>query len=136
MLVILAAGRSLAAEPSTRPQWDSAFVSVEVPRQVLTDQVFLAKVTMKNVGSIEWAGDNQPVLYSVDPEYNKTWGTHFIYMRQGNSAKPGQEFTFVSYLRAPSTAGEHAFIWRLGRKNSDGRPIFFGQSTAKQIITL
>ena len=58
------------------------------PRQLLTDEVFLAKVRMKNVGSIDWAGENQPVLYSVDPEYNKTWGTRTVEKRPPAPASP------------------------------------------------
>ncbi len=107
---------------------------MEVPAQVLTNQVFLAKITMKNTGGVAWQGESQPILYAQDPPRNKAWGTDFIYMRQGNSAKPGEEFTFISHSRAPGTPGEHVFQWRLGRRGRDGQVIYFGQATAPRTI--
>ena len=123
-----------AAEPSPPAPWDAEAVKLEIPSQVLTGQVFLAKVTMKNTGGTAWEGASQPVLHSQDPEDNQTWGTHFIYMRQGTSAQPGQEFTFVSYLKAPATPGEQPFKWRLARQTPDGKTVYFGQSTPPQTI--
>ena len=134
LLGVLLAGPLPAAEPSAATSWDARAVRVEVPERLLTDQVFLAKITMQNAGSIAWQGDSQPVLHSQNPDDNHTWGTHFIYMRQGNSAKPGEEFTFVSYLKAPGTAGEHSFQWRLGRRTPDGKTIFFGQPSPPQNV--
>ncbi|MCY2953920.1 MAG: NBR1-Ig-like domain-containing protein [Planctomycetota bacterium] len=123
-----------AAEPSARLKWDAKFVRMEIPETVLTDQVFLAKVIMRNTGSVAWEGQNQAILHSQNPEDNTTWGTHFVYMRQGNSAKPEEEFTFVSYLKAPSTPGKHAFKWRLARRTPDGKTEYFGESTAPRVI--
>jgi hypothetical protein len=136
LFAVLFAGPLLAAEPLGSTRWDAQAVKVEVPSQVLTDQVFPAKISMKNTGSAAWEGGNQPVLYSYCPEHNQTWGTDFIYMLQGNAARPGQEFTFKSYLKAPSAPGEHSFQWRLGRRAPDGKTIFFGQATAQQTISV
>jgi hypothetical protein len=117
-----AASQATAQEKQAgAPQWAAQYVGMEVLKQVLTDQVFPARITLKNTGSAAWTGipysdqpNAQPVLYSQDPERNKTWGTDFAYMGQGVAVPPGQEFTFVSHFKAPSTAGEYGFQWRPG----------------------
>lgn len=123
-----------AADPA--PDWDARHVRFEVPAKVLTDQVFLAKITMRNTGTAAWEGQTQPILYAQDPPGNRNWGTDFVYMRQGQRAGPGEEFTFVSHFRAPSAPGEHAFAWRLGRKGKDGRIVYFGQATEAQRVVV
>jgi hypothetical protein len=134
---------SAREKEAATPQWAARYVGMEVPKQVLTDQVFPARITVKNTGSAAWTGipysdqpNAQPVLYSQDPERNKTWGTDFAYMGQGVAVPPGQEFTFVSHFKAPSTAGEYGFQWRLARRAPDGKLVFFGQPTARELIAV
>ncbi len=132
---ILAPGssRCLADPPAqaTAPALDAGYVRMEIPQTLLTDQVFLAKITMKNTGSQAW-GDGMS-LRSQDPLDNTTWGTHFIIMGQGRNAKPGEEFTFSSYLKAPAVAGKFAFQWRVMR-NRDNE--MFGEPTAREFIVV
>ena len=127
--------------PAAAPQWDAKCIAVEVPEEVLTDQVFAGRITVKNTGSAPWksipfAGepDPQPILYSQDPDRNKTWGTDFAYVGQGKEIGPGKEFTFVSGFKAPSVPGEYSFQWRLARQVKNGDTIFFGEPTLRKVI--
>ena len=126
---------------TTPPQWQAKCLAVEVPAEVLTDQVFTGRITMKNSGSAPWAGipyageaNPQPVLYSQNPDRNKTWGTDFAYVGQGKEIGPGKEFTFVSDFKAPSLPGEYGFQWRLARRTKDGQTVFFGDATQRKVI--
>jgi len=141
--LMLAGGRLEAQRPAgtAMPQRDAKCIAVEVPEEVLTDQVFMGKITVKNTGSAPWvsipyAGEPnpQPILYSQDPDRNKTWGTDFAYVGQGKEIRPGEEFTFVSGFKAPSLAGAYGFQWRLARQTKDGKSVFFGAPTVHKVI--
>lgn len=127
--------------PAAVPQWDAKCIVVEVPEEVLTDQVFMGRITVKNTGSAPWrsipyAGEPnpQPILYSQNPDRNKTWGTDFAYVGQGKEIGPGKEFTFVSGFNAPSVPGEYSFQWRLARRVKEGDTVFFGDPTLRKVI--
>jgi hypothetical protein len=125
---------SFSAEPATQPDvpaLDAAYVRMEVPDKVRAGQVFAVTITMKNTGRDQW-GDGMKLL-SQDPVGNETWGTSFIIMGQGKNAKPGEEFTFASGLKAPPEPGKYAFRWRVAR-NRDG--VMFGQPTERKVITV
>jgi hypothetical protein len=140
----LSGGKAFAADESAAAlAWDAKYVGMEVPKSVLTDEVFAARITVKNTGSAAWAGipysdhaQPHPVLYSQDPERNKVWGTDFAYLGQGLEVKPGREFAFASHFKAPSAPGEYSFQWRLARRTRDGKLIFFGEATARQAINV
>jgi hypothetical protein len=141
--VCCAACNGLQASEAARGAegYDARFVKMEVPARVLTDLVFLARITMRNTGAVPWTGipysddpRRQPVLYSQSPERNKTWGIDFAYMGQGVEAGPSKEFTFVSHFKAPSTPGEYGFQWRLARRADDGRLVFFGEATDRRML--
>lgn len=86
--ILLAAGVSVSClaepAPAATPEFDAKYVKMEVPKQVLTDQVFLAKITMKNTGSQTWkeANRSHACLRSQDPQDNMTWGTNYIIQGQ------------------------------------------------------
>ena len=134
-LLVFAPGRSRChADPPAQAAaaaFDARYVRMEVPAKLLTDQVFLAKITMKNTGSQAW-GDGMK-LRSQDPPDNTNWGTSFIIMGQGRSAKPGEEFTFTSYLKAPAAAGKFAFQWRVAKIKDNE---MFGQPTARKFLVV
>jgi hypothetical protein len=144
---LILAGVGLAARgpagtaPTAAPQWDAKCVGVEVPEEVLTDQVFTGRISVKNTGSAPWASipyagepNPQPILYSQDPERNKTWGTDFAYVGQGKEIGPGKEFTFVSGFKAPAVPGQYGFQWRLARRANSGEALFFGEATVRKVI--
>ncbi|AMV26434.1 hypothetical protein VT84_18695 [Gemmata sp. SH-PL17] len=117
-----------------QPEWDSKYIKMEVPKEVTADQVFVAKVTMRNTGTQTWkeARDVVPSsLHSAEPADNLTWGTNFFIQGQGVVVAPGQDITYTSYLRAPSEPGKQNFQWRVhGPKGA------FGETTPKLEITV
>ncbi len=124
----------LKASPASPPavaEYDARFVSMEAPKQVLTDQVFAVKITMKNTGSKAWEGQAHAHLRSQDPPDNTTWGTHFILQGQGTSVAPGAEKVYQSQLKAPGTPGEFRFQWRLVQSQQG---TLFGEPTARAMI--
>jgi len=134
-LAVIAAEKAPQPQPSAAaPVFDAEYVSMDVPKQLITDQVFQVKIVMKNTGSQDWgpASATHAFLRSQDPPDNTTWGTNFIIQGQGRTVKSSQEFAFVSYLKAPGTPGEYAFQWRLAKKEQDRA--FFGQPTAREMI--
>ena len=144
-VLILANSQLHAQAPAgtSSAQWDAKCIAVEAPDDVLTDKVFTGKITVKNTGSAPWtsipyAGEPnpQPILYSQAPPHNKTWGTAFAYVGQGKEVAAGREFTFVSDFKAPDTAGQYDFQWRLARRTKDGEMIFFGEATVRKMINV
>ena len=144
LAALILAGVQLHAQgpAGTAPaQWDAKCIAVEVPEEVLTDQVFIGKITVKNTGSAPWSSipyagepNPQPILYSQAPTRNKTWGTDFAYVGQGKEIGPGKEFTFVSGFKGPGAPGEYGFQWRLARQAKDGKTVFFGEPTVRKVI--
>jgi hypothetical protein len=118
--------------------YDATCVKVVAPREVLTGQVFRAVIVMKNTGKQAWGPENNRHAYlrSQTPLDNKTWGCNFIIQGQGTNVPPGAEFTYASYLKAPSRPGKHIFQWRLARGTSlerdKGR--MFGEMTPLETI--
>ena len=127
-------------QAATAPAYDAVCVKVEMPKEVLTDQVFQAKVIMKNTGSQSWGPENHKHAYlrSQDPLDNNTWGCNFIIQGQGTNVPPGAQFTYASYLKAPGTPGKHVFQWRLSKGTSLERDKgeMFGKPTPPEIITV
>jgi len=116
-------------EPDVR-EWDAEFVKIEVPRTVRTNQVFPVAITMKNTGSTTWGFvsgvRSAPTMRSIAPYGNLTWGTNYIIQGQGTSVAPGEEFTYVSNLRAPNVPGKHVFRWQLHNETE-----LYGQPTPR-----
>jgi hypothetical protein len=142
LVVAMGSNKAIAEDqPGEASPWDAKYVGMEVPTQVLTDQVFPGRITVRNTGTAAWTGipysdhaQPHPVLYSQNPERNKTWGTDFAYMGQGLEVKPEQDFTFAPHFKAPSTPGEYGFEWRLAWRTRDGKLVFFGESTERKVI--
>lgn len=126
-----ASKQSHGPPPAPVAEYDAQFVAMEVPKHVLTNQVFAVKITMKNTGSKAWEGQAHAHLRSQDPPDNTTWGTHFILQGQGTNVAVGAEKVYQSQLRAPAASGEFSFQWRLVRAH-DGAP--FGEPTARAVV--
>ena len=117
LLVLTLPGTQAAQPDAAATEWDATHVGTDVPATVVADQVFVAKVTMKNTGTRAWSDALK--LRSQEPLDNTVWGTSFIYLGQGRSCKPGEEITFSSNLKAPGRPGKYGFRWRMAR-NQDG----------------
>jgi hypothetical protein len=129
-----------AVQPDIRAAYDARFVKMnDVPKRLLAGEVFFAEITMKNSGSQGWGPENEKhtVLRSQEPADNRTWGTSFITQGQGTNVPAGKEFTYHSWLMAPSAPGRHVFQWRLGRLADEGPPgrvALFGEATPRLVI--
>lgn len=130
LAVLLAPGK--AQEPAA--PFDAEFVRMEIPRKVLTDEVFPVKIVLKNTGTRAWREDQgtHTRLRSQDPEDNRTWGTNYIIQGQGVNVDPGAEMAFSSNLKAPGAPGPRVFRWRAARASGDGA--FFGKPTTAAVI--
>ncbi len=134
------AGQAQGPGGAEAPEYDAAFVKMsQLPEKLLTDQVFKAAITMKNTGSRSWGPEikDHSVLRSQAPPDNTTWGTYFIIQGQGTACRPGEEFTYASSLRAPSTPGEYVFQWRVARMDRgahNGPATPFGQPTPRLVV--
>ena len=123
-------------------QDNAQFISCTIPDTLVTDQVFEVKISMKNTGTTTWdyhAGNTPVTLVSKNPKFNKTWGTYFIIMGQGNTVAPGDTFTFQSRLKAPKTTGSQSFCWQIERwigaaGSFDTTTPFFGDSIPNRYI--
>jgi len=133
VLVCVSLWSSACRGGEAKPDLDAAFVKMTVPDKLVTDQVFHARITMKNTGTKNWAEREGFVrLYAVAPDHNSTWGTSGIILGQGRKIAPGATHTFDSWLRAPSKPGEYVFQWRVG-KHVGGK--LLGEPTeAKKIV--
>jgi hypothetical protein len=133
ILVLLALASGGTAQEPGAP-FDAEFVRMEIPKKVLTDEVFPAKIVLKNTGTRAWREDQgtHTRLRSQDPEDNLTWGTSYIIQGQGVNVEPGAEWAFTSNLKAPATPGPHVFRWRLARATGDSA--FFGKPTAAETL--
>ncbi len=120
--------------------YDAQFVKMtEVPKKLLTGEVFFVEITMRNTGAQGWGPENEKhtVLRSQEPADNETWGTFFITQGQGTNVPPGKEFTYHSWVMAPATPGEYVFQWRLGKFEGEGyagRVALFGEATPQLAI--
>jgi hypothetical protein len=129
---------SAAAGEPTRH--DSKFVKMsEIPKNLLTGQVFKVSCTFKNLGSESWGPEisKNVVLRSQEPLNNSIWGTFFVIQGQGTNVPPGAEFTFSSELQAPGKPGEYVFQWRLGKMDRGeyrGPATVFGEATPRLVI--
>ncbi len=145
-MVLGATALQVPAEPRTDRKTppagalNAAFVKMsELPEKLQTGELFKASVTVKNTGSQEW-GPRIPehaVLRPVPDTNDRTWGTHFIIQGQGKTCKPGQEFTFSSWLRAPDRPGDYAFQWsvaKMDRGSYRGPARAFGEPTPRKVI--
>ena len=120
---------SRAGETAARADCDAAFVEMAVPAKVITDQVFLARITLRNTGTATWRCTGPAHLRSLEPPLNANWGTSIVRTGQGAVVKPGDVYTFTSYLKAPARPGKVVFRWRLARGEA-----FFGEPTAARAI--
>ena len=59
----LEAQAAKATASTTTLPWDAKCVTVEVPAEVFTDQIFTGKITVKNTGSLPWTS----IPYAGEP---------------------------------------------------------------------
>ncbi len=98
-------------------KWDSEFLSATLPDTLITDEIFFADITIKNVGDTVWPMSDL-MLHSMLPDSNYIWGTYFALNHHGDDLSPGDAFTYSDNFRAPSTPGTYPFAWKCFFKKS------------------
>ncbi|OGJ87544.1 MAG: hypothetical protein A2268_03835 [Candidatus Raymondbacteria bacterium RifOxyA12_full_50_37] len=121
---------------------DAQYIGCVIPESLITDEVFEARISMKNTGTTTWgssSGQTPVTLVSQNPKCTMTWGTWFIILGQGNAIAPGDTFTFHSRLKAPSSPGTYDFGWQIerwlgGGGSFDTTTPFFGDTVTGESI--
>jgi hypothetical protein len=95
----------------TSQQYNSAFVSQNVPTTLTPGQSFNATLSWRNNGSATWNGSNGFQLRSQNPAGNSTWGGNTVTL-SGVTIGVGQTATITFTAFAPSTPGTYNFQWQ------------------------
>jgi hypothetical protein len=69
-------------------------------------------------------------LRSINPKTNTIWGADYILIAQGTLVRPGTEYTFRSFLRAPALPGQQSFQWQVSRDAA----LWFGETSPVRTI--
>src|SRR5574340_1819329 len=135
LLATLSMTAGLMGSPSPpKPGYDAAFVRMSAPESVRTHEAFPVTITVRNTGAQTWEGAAIR-LRSTDSANRSAWGTDYILIAQGTTVKPGEEYAFRSYLKAPAAAGKVSFQWQLRKDAEDGTvEKWFGQLTPAKTI--
>ncbi|MEW6207397.1 MAG: putative Ig domain-containing protein, partial [Acidobacteriota bacterium] len=113
------------------PQYDSQFVSQDVPTTLNPGQSFNATLRWTNTGSQTWLGSNGFRLGSQNPADNRTWGGNAVIV-SGLVINPGQQFNVTFTAFAPTTPGTYDFQWQCFQTGVG----FFGQLSTNVRITV
>ena len=96
---------------------NAQFISQSVPAAMTAGQNYNVSVTMKNIGSTTWTKSLNYKLGSQNPQDNGIWGAGRALLSDTDSISPGQSKTFTFNIKAPTTAGNYNFQWRMLKEN-------------------
>ncbi|MEW6211010.1 MAG: putative Ig domain-containing protein [Acidobacteriota bacterium] len=117
------------SEPA--PQYNSAYVSQNVPTSLTTGQSFSVTISWRNNGTATWNGSNGFQLRSQNPANNTTWGGNTVNLPSTTLA-PGETAAITFTSTAPTTPGTYNFQWQT-YQNGIG---FFGETSVNVSITV
>ena len=100
-----------------------------LPNPMVAGTSYPLSVTMKNTGTTTWSEAGSYHLGSQNPQDNVTWGLGRVFLGPTETVAPGASKTFTFNVRAPSTAGNYNYQWRMVR---DG-VAWFGSSTVNLV---
>ena len=146
--------KSAAAETLSKPELDSKVISVSVdgiahsaesaPVRIRAADIFSLEAYVQNTGTATWGevrseGERGGTFLSRGPDYNQTFGTHFIIHGQGARTLPNETYRLNTLLRAPTEPGEYTMIWQsadwLSASGEDYRTKpFFGEAITVRFI--
>ncbi|MFN7131105.1 MAG: NBR1-Ig-like domain-containing protein [Myxococcales bacterium] len=130
-LLKAALGAAVAPAPAPAPSAPanaSSFVSQTVPTTVAPGESFVAKLTFKNTGTATWTSSGGYAIHAAD----STWGGNRVSLTGSTtSVRPGAEYTFGFYAKAPTTPGTYRFQWQMGRNGEK-----FGAASQALTITV
>ena len=110
---------------------DALFVSQNVPATMNPGQIYIASITMANVGSAAWTTDRRFRLGAQNPANNLTWEINRVGL-PGN-IPAGANATFDFQVTAPATPGAYNFQWQMVL-DEDGAGFFGGLSSNLVVI--
>ena len=113
------------------PQYDSQFVSQDVPTTLTPGQSFNATLRWTNTGSQTWLGSNGFRLGSQNPADNRTWGGNAVFV-SSLVINPGQQLNLTFTAFAPTTPGTYDFQWQCFQSGVG----YFGQPSTNMRITV
>jgi len=126
---------------------DAAFVTQNVPATMTPGQTATVSVTMKNIGSMTWAGDpawngaSNPKPYRLGVKNANNWGLPLEKGATGsNTARVdvntkvalNQDHTFTFNITAPATPGTYDFQWQMVQEQVE----WFGATTPSVSIVV
>jgi hypothetical protein len=113
-------------------QFDSQFVSWNVPTTLQPGQSFQVNVKFNNTGTQPWVSGLTTDFYlaSQNPALNQTWGGNGVPLASFPT-QPGQQLDLTFSANAPTTPGTYNFQWQLYQNGGIG---FFGQITPNVAI--
>ena len=94
----------------------ATFVSQSVPAQMTVGLIYNVSVIMKNAGTTTWTRAGAYKLGSQNPQDNLRWRIGRVELGAADSIPPGGTKRFDFQVRAPATAGNHPFQWRMLRE--------------------
>jgi hypothetical protein len=112
-------------------QYDSQFISQNVPATLQPSQAFSINVKWLNTGNQTWEGSTNTALRSQNPADNITWGGNTVPLIFFSVA-PGQQLDLTFTAFAPRASGTYEFQWQL-YQNDVG---FFGQKSINVSIVV
>ena len=112
-------------------QYDSQFVSQNVPATLQPRQAFSVNVKWLNTGTQTWEGSTGTVLRSQNPVDNITWGGNTVPL-VFFSVLPGHQLDLTFTAFAPAASGTYNFQWQLYRDDAG----FFGQKSANVSVVV
>jgi hypothetical protein len=104
-------------------QRDAQFVSQSLPVQLIAGHAYVATLTMRNTGTIQWSPATHFCLGSQNPQDNTRFGTSRAQLTQ--SVAPGALATFQITISAPASPGTYNFQWQMLQEGVQ----WFGQKT-------
>ncbi|GDY22131.1 hypothetical protein LBMAG56_34780 [Verrucomicrobiota bacterium] len=110
---------------------DALFVSQDVPIAMNPGQIYIASITMANVGSAAWTADRRFRLGAQNPANNLTWDINRVGL-PGNIPAGGNA-TFDFQVTAPAAPGAYNFQWQMVL-DDDGAGFFGGRSSNLVVI--
>ena len=108
----------------------AVFVTQSVATAMTTGQTSTVTVTMRNSGTTTWTTSGNYRLASQNPADNTTWAINRVALPA--AVAPGASVTFSFAAKAPATAGNYSFQWRMIQ---DGVGLF-GDSSLNTVIVV
>ena len=108
----------------------AAFVTQSVPATMTAGLTYPVTVTLRNSGTTTWSAGANYRLASVNPAANTTWSLNRVVLP--NAVAPGVSVTFSFLAKAPATAGNYNFQWRMMQ---DGVGLF-GDASANTVVAV